>query len=395
MKHWHKYIAKHPIYDDYAVSADFNYNMVVVIPCYNEPNLIATLASLTECSSASKPVAVLIVINSSEIASEEVVLRNRNTYQEVLSFAKKNNNKLLSFHVLLCEELPRKHAGVGLARKIGMEWAIRGFSKNNNDKGIIISLDADCYVSKNYLVSIEKEFSNHNIDCCVINFEHWYDKDDADIKTAVDQYERYIRYYRKCLKYIGFPYFYHTIGSAFAVSADAYVKVGGIGRQQGGEDFYFLHKVFQFGTTFELMETFVYPKARFSDRIPFGTGPALEKIITSNEGVLRVYSIESFKALKIFFDLRLKLYQQTQHIIYNKIDKLPLPVQDFLSQYDLIKLIRDCNENSATVEKFEKRFFHHFNGFVIIKYLNFVHPQYFELTPIEEAVDRVEKEFEI
>ena len=44
--------------------------------------------------------------------------------------------------------------------------------------------------------------------------------------------------------------------------------------------------------------------------------------------------------------------------------------------------IADCNANSASLAAFQKRFFQHFNAFMIIKYLNFVHPDPFPLVKI-------------
>ena len=390
MKHWQKYIEKHKVYDKYAVPSNFNYGMVVVIPCFDEPDVLTTLNSLKHCLPTQHPVGVLVVVNSSETTDEAIVIHNRKTYNEVINFAKEENRSTLSFHALLCEDLPRKHAGVGLARKIGMEWAIRGFLQCKNNDGVILSLDADCTVSENYLNTIESQFLSYQPNCCVLNFKHRITPNsDTLLNDAIYQYEQYIWYFRDALKAIGFPYYYHTIGSAFAVSADAYVRVGGIGRQQGGEDFYFLQKAFQLDKTAELMNTFVYPEARFSDRIPFGTGPALEKIMASADGLLRVYSVDAFIALKGFFDLRIKFYKQSDNEIISLINHLHPSVQHFLHENKLLTSITDCNNNAASVGSFEKRFFHHFNAFVIIKYLNFAHISYFELIPIRQAKEKL------
>lgn len=390
MKNWHKYIQKHQVYNQYAIPSSFNYGMVIVIPCFNEPDVFTTLKSLMQCTSTEQSVGVLVVVNSSELTDNSIVEHNRTTYDKLLAFAEKHNQPQLSFHALLCESLPRKHAGVGLARKIGMEWAIRGFLQSNNRDGVIISLDADCIVSKNYLKLIEMQFAKYRPNCCVLNFQHRFHRDSIDLQKAIDQYEQYIWYFRDALKAIDFPYYYHTIGSAFAVLADAYVRVGGIGRQQGGEDFYFLQKVFFLGRTVELMKAFVFPEARFSDRIPFGTGPALEKITATDDGVLRVYSVEAFQALKRFFFLRMNFYKQSEAVVATLLETLPVSVQYFLQKNKLLDAIIDCNENSASIITFEKRFFHHFDAFTIIKYLNFAHDNYFELTPIHIAKDKLE-----
>ncbi len=390
MKHWEKYIQKHQAYNKYAIPAGFNYGVVVVIPCFDEPDVLTTLKSLMQCVPTQHPVGVLVVVNSSELTEEAIVKHNRVTYDEVVTFAKEYNQPQLAFHALLCENMPRKHAGVGLARKIGMEWAVRGFLQCNNSDGVIISLDADCAVSDNYLQLIEHQFTTYSPNCCVLNFKHRTKDNNPALQNAIDQYEAYIWYFRNALKAIDFPFYYHTIGSAFAVLADAYVRVGGIGRQQGGEDFYFLQKMFFLGRTTELMKVFVYPEARFSDRIPFGTGPALEKILATDDGLLRVYSVEAFEALKEFFVLRIKFYKQSQEVVSALVEQLHVSIQHFLKENNLLAAIADCNENSATANTFEKRFFHHFDAFTIIKYLNFAHDYYFELTPIQIAKDKLD-----
>lgn len=396
MKHWQKYIQKHQAYNKYPIPADFDYGMVVVIPCFDEPDVTTTLKSLMQCRSTQNPVGVLVVVNSGELSDEAAIQNNRKTYNELIAFAMKHNQPNLYFHALLCEDLPRKHAGVGLARKIGMEWAVRGFLQSGNSDGVIISLDADCTESENYLQLIENQFTTYSPNCCVLNFKHRVhsvttdNTDNAALQSAIDQYEDYIWYFRNALKAIDCPYYYHTIGSAFAVLADAYVRVGGIGRQQGGEDFYFLQKVFFLGRTVELMKAFVYPEARFSDRIPFGTGPALEKIIATDDGLLRVYTVEAFKALQSFFILRIKFYKQSDAVVKAVIEDLHISIQQFLADNNLLAAITDCNENAATAGTFEKRFFHHFDAFFIIKYLNFAHNGYFELIPITIAKDKLD-----
>ena len=165
MKHWEKYIQKHQAYNKYAIPAGFDYGMVVVIPCFDEPDVLTTLKSLMQCVPTQHPVGVLVVVNSSELTDEAIVKHNRVTYDEVVTFAKEYNQPQLAFHALLCENMPRKHAGVGLARKIGMEWAVRGFLQCNNSDGVIISLDADCAVSDNYLQLIEHQFKIGRASC--------------------------------------------------------------------------------------------------------------------------------------------------------------------------------------------------------------------------------------
>ena len=187
------------------------------------------------------------------------------------------------------------------------------------------------------------------------------------------------------LRYVGFPYYYHTIGSAFAVSADAYVRVGGMGRQQGGEDFYFLQKIFQLGHIKDLNSVYVYPLARFSDRVPFGTGPALQKILEEPDKRIKIYSKESFSNLKLLFDMKEKFFKIDEAKIKIYIEELHPMLQCFLEETNFVHNINECNSNCSNKNSFNKRFFHHFNCFKIIKYLNYVHPSPFNFEKIDSG----------
>ena len=373
-----------------AIPETFNADIAIVIPCFNEPTLNETLSDLVQKDSTGKKVLVIIVVNSGIKTDPYIIEQNRKTYFEVQKFASQYSSETMMFFPVIVENLPRKHAGVGLARKIGMDLSIDCFLKIQNPRGIIISLDADCLVSENYIPSIYQAFQEDSkLSTVILNYHHRVENDDPKLENAIRQYENYIQYFENALRYIGFPYYYHTIGSAFAVSADAYVQVGGMGRQQGGEDFYFLQKVFQMGRVKELADTYVYPKARYSDRIPFGTGPALQKIIDESNAEMMVYSTDSFEALKSLFSLKDTFFKQEESQIKSSISRLHPAVVHFLNNNNFIEEINDCNSNSATIPTFQKRFFHHFNAFKIIKYLNFAHPSYFELQPLNEALTQL------
>ena len=106
-----------------------------------------------------------------------------------------------------------------------------------------VSLDADTLVAKNYFREIEKHFRNHPKQVgATLAFEH----QKQDLKQrhyeGIELYELYLGYYKQALQYSGYPYSLFTIGSAFAVTAEAYVKRGGMNRRQAGEDFYFFTK---------------------------------------------------------------------------------------------------------------------------------------------------------
>jgi len=388
MKKWQSYVEKQKTeYRQTQFPTNFIADIVVVIPCYNEPDIIETLQSLLHCNRPSANTLVAVIINSSENADANAISQNRKTYEKIQHFSETHSTSDFRFFPLLLENLPKKHAGVGLARKIGMDLAVEHFFQNKKTQGIIVSLDADCTVSKNYLTDIFDAFCrNEKLNATIHNFHHRAENNNPCIENAVRQYETHIRSFSERLKFTGFPYFYHTIGSAFAVSADAYVRVGGMGRQQGGEDFYFLQKVFALGKIAELTEVFVFPLARFSDRVPFGTGPALQKIIDEPHAAFKTYSTQSFRELKQFFDLKDDFFKKEPSQIQSKIAKLHPALIIFLEENDFLNAIIDCNTNCATLQSYQKRFFHHFNAFKIIKFLNFAHANHFEKENITKII---------
>jgi glycosyltransferase involved in cell wall biosynthesis len=134
--------------------------IVVVIPCYNDPHIFNTLESL-ESNKISYPeinLEVIVVVNSSIDTGSEILHINKEIYNKLLK--QKDNNFYKNFKLLPCifENIPPKIAGVGYARKIGMDEALRRFDEINNPDGVIISLDADTIVSKEYFNTIIDEF---------------------------------------------------------------------------------------------------------------------------------------------------------------------------------------------------------------------------------------------
>jgi hypothetical protein len=361
--------------------------MIIVIPCYKEPELVQTIQSLFNCDRGDFPVEVIILINSYQIDSDEVLAINRDSYCQMKDFALKNNSSGFFLTPVLIENLPGHQTGAGLPRKLGMEEAICHFKGNKT--GIIVSLDADCFVATSYLKEIYRNFKEYGLSSATIEFHHPVEHLDASdpLRIATTNYEDYLRYYRLALEFCGYPYPYYTIGSAFAVTAETYLKAGGMGKQQSGEDFYFLQKVFPLGKTRFIDTTCVYPAARISDRVPFGTGPALRKMVTENQLSKFTYQLEAFKTLKIFFSTIDSFFKKTNEEIERCIRELPDYLLLFLKEDGFLEKMEEINRHTASLSNFHKRFFLYFNAFKILKFLNFVHPVYFNPANVREQYE--------
>jgi hypothetical protein len=347
---------------------------------------MTTIRSLFDCKRENVAVEIIVVVNSYRISPEVVRQLNRQSYNELTDFSQNYSAPDFYLTVLLVEDIPGHQTGAGLPRKTGMDEALKQFKKEENPQGIIVSLDADCTVRDNYLTEIYRCFKKYKLKSATIEFhhpvEHW--PEENALRQAGEVYEEYLRYYRSALEYTAYPYAYYTIGSAFAVTAQTYSQVGGMGKQQAGEDFYFLQKVFPLGATRFMDTTCVYPAARISDRVPFGTGPALSKMIEEKQIRKFSYQAAAFTELKIFFAAIDSFFKRPTQEIEKELHNLPSHLQTFLEEDGFLAKIEEINRHTANVNAFRKRFFNYFTAFKLLKYLNSVHPIPYEFADVKE-----------
>lgn len=366
---------------------DADVEIGIVIPCFREPGILLTLKSLLNCDIPSCKVEIIILVNHSEIASEEIKKFNFKTKKEVENWISIHGNGALSFFVVGPIELQKKWAGAGLARKFGMDEAIRRFNLLKKPDGIMVSLDADTLVKKNYLVEIENYFNQNPKDVgATIPFEHQTEGLNSKQLEGILLYEQYLGYYKNALEFTGYPYSMFTVGSAFVVTAGAYVKRGGMNRRQAGEDFYFLQNLVQLGKVGEMFSTKVYPSARLSDRVPFGTGPILQKWMNGDEDLTQTYNLQAFVDLKLFFEVKEKFFKIDEPEFQQIVSVLPEPIHHFLIEDNFWKELNDLNNNCSTLKSFQNRFFQKFNAFKILKFLNFAHGQFYKKADLAEQV---------
>ncbi|MCL3778765.1 glycosyltransferase [Prolixibacteraceae bacterium JC049] len=360
-------------------------DITVVIPCYNEPDIAQLLQSIWQCDTTHITTDIIVVVNESELSKPEVCQQNDLTVLELHEFAQQNNSNALRFKIIEARAMPKKWAGVGLARKTGMDAAIWQYNKWEKPDGILVSLDADCIVEQNYLQAIYVHFKkNPKCMASTIHFEHPL-PNDLTLRQGIVLYELYMRYYKHALTFAGLPNAIYTIGSAFAVRAEAYVKQGGMSRNKAGEDFYFLQKQVQLGFVDNIQSTTVYPAARLSDRVPFGTGPVLQKWSKEEENLELTYPLQSFIDLKAWFVCCNKLYSLTKTEIEKLISTLPESVQSFLKENNWIVLIEELKANCSSEKIFHKRFFHLFNAFQALKFLNHCKARFYSDAPLVES----------
>lgn len=362
-----------------------NTGIIVIVPSFNEPGITDLLDSLASCTEPSCRVEVIIIVNAPESAGMESLQNNSQTMRNCEEWKKTNRNCFFRLYLVDVTPVKLDGWGVGMARKTGMDEALRRFDHIDNPEGIILNLDADCKVKQNYLNAIFNEFSGKkHRNACSIYFEHPVSGNEfpQSVYRSVIQYELHLRYYFQSLAFTGFPYVHHTVGSAIAVRALAYLKAGGMNRRKAGEDFYFVQKLVPAGGYFNLYSTTVYPSPRISLRVPFGTGPTISRLSENKESNYLSYNFQTFSELRSFFSNTGRLYLADHNSLIDFYRQLPDGLVSFIKEEEWLETIEEINRNTAGPTSFSKRFYSWFNMFRIVKYLNHVHSLKFEKKPV-------------
>ncbi len=363
-------------------------SMVVMIPCYNEPDILPTLDSLLACTPPPGEIEVLVVVNEPENAPADVQQQNRQTLHSLERWRVTAKPWFALYSTYL--QLPAKTAGVGLARKAGMDDAARRFEQLSKPDGVIVCLDADCTVAANYLTVIYDTFYHNSPPPigAVVYYEHPL-PEESRLRSGIVQYELHLRYYVQALAHIGYPFARHTVGSTMVVRQDAYLKAGGMNKRQAGEDFYFLHKLMPLGEVAEITGTTVWPAARPSDRVPFGTGKALRQWLQNPPGPYYTYSLQSFLDLGALLLIREKFYRAKPTEATSLVHSLPASVQAFLQEQDYSLELARINRQSTTLAIYSKNWLAWLDGFKVLKYLHFVRDHFYPNQPVVQEAHRL------
>lgn len=269
------------------------------LPVMNEPLLMASLNSLLKQDYSD--FMIYICVNQPE--NDRFDRDKKYIYEQ-------NQHALSLLHQLGAKQLhiidrsseghgwQPPHIGVGMARKTLMDE----ISVKAQPQDIIISVDADTFYPSDYFSSVAEKFRQYPQAVGLAN--PYYHKLTGDEPTdrAILRYELYMRYYAFHLKRIRSPYAFTPLGSAMAAPVWAYRKVGGLTPVKSGEDFYFLQKLSKTGPLITQNQVTVFPAARFSNRVFFGTGPAMIKGAQGLWDSYPFYEEKYFDEVKMIFE---------------------------------------------------------------------------------------------
>lgn len=187
-----------------------------------------------------------------------------------------------------------RNYGVGQARRMAMDACVARAQEGD----LLLSLDADTRFGPDYFGSVVTTFAQYpRIASLAIPYYHPLSGQE-DLDRAMLRYEIYMRYYALNLWRTGTPYTFTALGSAMACRMSAYRRIGGMTPMKSGEDFYFLQKLRKYAPMGFWNPEKVYPAGRLSNRVFFGTGPALIKGIEGNWDSYPLYAAGLFDQVK-------------------------------------------------------------------------------------------------
>ncbi|MBO4504482.1 MAG: hypothetical protein J5730_06715 [Bacteroidales bacterium] len=356
-------------------------HLFVAIPAMDELELLPlTLQDLRDQESAP-PFDVFICVNQPDDywqQPEKRAVCERNMQTLDLLRSETQDSKFTTQHQEGTELHVLDHASPGhgwQGRKRGVGWARKTLFDNILQQAkpddLIVSLDADTRVPPDYLQIVTAAMTSHpEWPALSVPYYHPLTGEDTQDR-AILRYELYMRNYALNLLCIGSPYGFTALGSAIVMRAGALRKIGGITPVQSGEDFYLLQKFCKMAPIGNYCDTTVFPSARLSDRVNFGTGPALIKGKRGDWESYPIYHHSLFESIAETYQSLPKLYREDVDTVFLVF------LQEQFKESNLWNTIR---QNVTDFRHFVLAFHQKADGLRILQYLRQKHRD----NPIED-----------
>lgn len=275
--------------------------------------------------------------------------------------------------------------GVGVARKIGLDWGVEVLRRAEANPGVLVCLDADTLVEPNYLAAIHEHFKQHEAWAAALAYAHRIEGDEQE-QAAIVCYELFLRYHVLGLRLAHSPYAFHTIGSTIACTTHAYVAVSGMNRREAGEDFYFLQQLAKTGRVSIVDATTVYPSSRPSHRVPFGTGRRVRRFIEGGHNEYLLYHPQSYRILKNWIELVSIGTECEPATLLAGAGTIAPQLHAFLEQNDFTTAWNRLRANNPKNYTFLEQFHCWFDGFKTLKLFHYLRDNGFPEQDMFESI---------
>jgi glycosyltransferase involved in cell wall biosynthesis len=362
------YLKKRGISGPWKIASESNqkFDRAVIIPAYSESEYLPkTLASLNENNpSFLKDTLIVVVINNAENSPEYILKNNQHCFELVSSPKYRFSLGIVdAFSNGLA--LPPKHAGVGLARKIGMDLSLPHLT---SPQSLIFCTDADTQVSPDYLSKVKQIFKSQNTSAAVIGSSHLKSQDSA-INDAIGQYEKFLKTTAEKIQRAGSPYGYVSMGSTIVCTAEAYCAVGGMPRKKATEDFYFLQELTKYCGVHNIPDILVFPSPRPISRVHLGTGFHMEQIQNGFDITNLYYSNDAFLCLSNWLQFGSIAWKVPLHKLLNNISDIHPQLVEFLKLEGIEDVWSKIQNNAPSKSHFTEQFHRWFDGLKTIRFL--------------------------
>ncbi len=275
--------------------------------------------------------------------------------------------------------------GVGLARKIGLDWGLAVLRQTNALCGLLFSLDADTSVAPDYLEVVRAHFETQGTWAAVVAYAHRLEGSPGEVAGIV-RYELFLRYHALGLAYAKSPYAFHAIGSTIVCRAEAYAVVSGMNRRQAGEDFYFLQQLIKTGRVHSIAATAVYPSCRASGRVPFGTGPRVRQFDEGGQVAYSLYHPESYRILKHWLSVVANHLEASSDDLLSRAEAVCPQLSAFLEANCFERTWGRLKQHSAHARGLHEQFHRWFDGLKTLRLIHHLRDNGFPQQDMFEAI---------
>lgn len=261
-----------------------------------------------------------------------------------------------------------KNLGVGMARKLGADLACHLWAKKKISCPWIFSSDADAQLAAKHF---DLPFAD-NVSAYCYPFKHV--GPDGPVLAATQVYEKCLHYYQRQLELAGSPYAFHSLGSCMAISMPYYCRARGFPKRAGGEDFYLLNKLAKLAEVRTLHPQEVRIEARVSDRVPFGTGPAVARILDdqAHQRPTLYYSPHIFEELRALLNAVPRFWSDLD----SAQASLPPICWQALIDAGFEQFLAKRRVQDKNSQQFCQHFHHWFDGFQTLKFIHRLQSSY-------------------
>jgi len=398
------------------------YRWVLIVPAFDEAaDFIARLLGNLTFGNQPNALLVISVINAPVDAGASARTRTL-----ALLETPPVRNHCAGIDILTIDAashaLPADQA-TGLARKIGNDIACHLMLRGQIKNLVLCNTDADAVLPPDYFRQIAAAYftdsrignatqsrasanKNELPGALILPFTHH--SSDPHLHDAGQLYELYLRRLYENLAQCGSPYAYPALGSVLAINPALYAKSRGFPKRRAGEDFYLLNKIAKLADVVHLAGNPIVLEARASSRVPFGTGPAIEKALHTKAVEFSSYSPASFALLNRFYSGFRELgevsntHPSARGIVRDKL--WPTSWQDpdllwLLKRLGLPTVLKKLQANHPTGNAQRRAVHEWFDALKIVRFLNearHFHPDEPLLkTTIKSTINRLETATEI